>query len=95
MSARVVLAILAFALAEIAMIVAYQLIALMADEMDRAPESAAPFQDLPRIEQIPLFMRHYRRLFPRGRRLAFLRAAIIVHLGGFAFAAIFLVTQVL
>jgi hypothetical protein len=95
MSARVMFAIVAFALAEIAMIVAYQLIALMADEMDRAPETAAPFMDLPRIEQIPLFMRHYRRLFPDGRRLAYLRAAIIVHLGGFVVAGIFLVTRAL
>ena len=95
MSARVMLAIVAFGLAEIAMIVAYQLIALMADDMDRTPESDAAFSDLPRIEQLPLFMRHYRRIFPSGKRLAYLRAAIIVHLGGFAIAAVFLVTQVL
>ncbi len=95
MSARVMLAIVAFGLAEIAMIVAYQLIALMADDMERTPESVSAFSDLPRIEQLPKFMRHYHHVFPSGRRLAYLRAAIILHLGGFAIAAVFLVTQIL
>jgi hypothetical protein len=93
MSARVVIAIVAFAVAEIAMIAVYQLIGVMSDEMNRISYPAAPFVELPRIEQIPLFMRHYRRLYPDGRRLVYLRAAIAMHLGGFLIAGIFLVTE--
>jgi hypothetical protein len=93
MSASVQIAIMAFGLAEIAMIVAYHLIALMSDDMSRGRDFAAPFADLPAIEQIPVFMRHYRRLFPRGRRLVYLRTAIAVHLGGFVMAMFFLVTE--
>ncbi|MDB4911744.1 MAG: hypothetical protein JWO39_2567 [Gemmatimonadetes bacterium] len=92
MSAGVVLAIVAFGLAEIAMIVAYQLIGLMSDDMSRSRDFAAPFE-LPKIEQIPVFMRHYRLLYPGARRLAYLRAAIAVHLGGFVLAAFYLLTE--
>jgi hypothetical protein len=93
MSARVVIVIVAFGLAEIAMIVAYQLIGLMSDDMSRARDFAAPFGELPQVEQIPLFMRHYRRLYPGARRLMYLRAAIVVHLGAFVVAAILLVGE--
>jgi hypothetical protein len=93
MSESVQIAIVAFGLAEIAMIVAYHLIALMSDDMSRGREFAAPFADLPAIEQIPVFMRHYRRFYPGARRLAYLRAAIAVHLGGFLIAAFFLMTE--
>jgi hypothetical protein len=93
MSARILLAIVAFGFAEIAMIIAYQLVALMSEEMRRAEDPGSPFDDLPRIEQIPLFMRHYRRFCPNCKRLAYLRTAITVHLGGFFLAGIFLVAQ--
>jgi hypothetical protein len=93
MSARVVFAIVAFGLAEIAMIAAYQLISLMSDEISRSRDPAARFADLPPVEQIPVFMRHYRRLYPDDRRLVYLRAAIALHLGGFAIAAILLLTE--
>jgi hypothetical protein len=95
MSAGVVMAIVAFGFAELAMIVAYQLIGLMSDEMSRGRDFATPFAEMPRIEQIPVFMRHYRRLYPGARRLVYLRAAIVVHLGGFVIAAFYLLTEAL
>ena len=93
MSGHLVIAIVAFGFAEIAMIAAYQLIAIMSDEMRRAEDPDSPFDELPRIEQIPLFMRHYRRFCPGCKRLEYLRTAIWVHLGGFLIAGIFLVSQ--
>jgi hypothetical protein len=92
MSVSVQIAIVAFGLAEIAMILAYHLIALMSDDMSRGRDFAAPFADLPAVEQIPVFMRHYRRFYPGARRLVYLRTAIALHLGGFVMAAFFLVT---
>jgi hypothetical protein len=93
MSTHAVMAIVAFGLAELAMIVAYQLIAMMSDDMNRIGDRAALFDDLPRVEQIPVFMRHYHRFFPEGGLLPYLRAAMVVHLGGFVVAVIFLVGE--